>query len=180
MGKWERLEDEKSFFAKVCCKSSENVKIQTITRKVLKDASNGQKIITDKLDNHLKPTKDCALDKNAKNAMNFAMEVDFTGIVDPKSSIQCRVLFDILDLLDTLKLDCEAIITHPVMALFIWSKWQKVKKYYYFQSLCYFMFLMSYTFLLYSMFGTNLLDENGTYKNKVKRLKSCQCVQKAT
>ena len=159
MGKWEKVEDESHLYR--CCSSEENTKIQTITRKILKDASNGQKIITEKLDTHIKPNKEYCQDRNVKNAMDFAMEVDFTGIMDPNSTIQCRTLFDILDVSESLKMDIEDVITHPVMALFIWSKWQKVKKFYYFMAFCYFLFLVSFTDLLYSMFGQNFFDLSG-------------------
>ena len=159
MGKWKKLKDESNLYS--CCSNDEDTKIETISRKILKDASNGQKIIREKLDTHIRSNKAYCQDRNAKNAMDFAMEVDFSGIVDPKSTIQCRVLFDILDVSETLNMDLRDVITHPVMALFIWSKWQKVKIFYYILSFCYFLFLISYTDLLYSMFGQNVLDSSG-------------------
>ena len=47
----------------------------------------------------------------------------------------------------------EKIIKHPLIAIFIMKKWQKARIFFLIKSLIYLFFLISYSVLIYHMFG---------------------------
>jgi len=70
----------------------EEGKTRTIARKILEDAVNGNKIVKKELDDHVKELDD------KKDSVNYAVEVDFEGILCEDSYKQTMVVYDLLDL----------------------------------------------------------------------------------
>ena len=87
---------------------------------------------------------------------------------------QCRVLYDILDifnsktgLFESVKSDSlDEILTHPVIATFIWKKWQKTQWFYYFISMLFAFFLLSYSWIVYITFAKNDFNLSVTVEGK--------------
>ena len=115
------------------------------------------------------------------NAKDYHVRIDLSGILPEKTKKpvidlnpeteehemkQCQVLFDILDVgvdADVI----EDIVKHPVITTLILKKWEKTRKFYYFTTFMYFLFLLSYSMLIYDLFGPKYkgLSDNGTYYN---------------
>jgi len=126
-------------------------KKRTILRKILEDAVNGDKIIEKELDKHVFKLND------KKDSINYALEVDFEGILCEDSSKQTMVVYDLLDLRakkgsGTMK-PFTRLIRHPVIAMFIALKWEKTKSYFYAHSLVFTSFLIFYSAFIYHLFN---------------------------
>ena len=123
-------------------------KKRTILRKILEDAVNGDKIVKKELDNHISELDD------KKDSINYAVNIDFEGILCKESSKQTMVVYDLLDLRvekgsDTMQ-PFTSLIKHPVIALFIALKWKKTQWYFYAHSLIFISFLLFYSaFIIY-------------------------------
>ena len=101
---------------------------------------------------------------------------------------QCQVLFDILDVGVDADI-IEDIVKHPVITTMILKKWEKTKYFYWLTAFMYMLFLISYSFLIYDLFGDKYADEydpegkyyksvcpNATerYAEEIKNLTACQ------
>eukprot|EP00092_Neocalanus_flemingeri_P000315 GFUD01000337.1.p1 GENE.GFUD01000337.1~~GFUD01000337.1.p1 ORF type:complete len:560 (+),score=128.32 GFUD01000337.1:393-2072(+) len=140
-------------------------KKRTIARKLLEDAVNGNKIVKRELDIHVKATDD------KEDSINYALEIDFEGILSEESPKQTMVLYDLLDLrVEKRSEHNEAftnLIKHPVIASFIALKWKKTKWYFYTTSLIFMSFL-----LFYSVFIIYLFNRPEVYCSKLEKLLS--------
>jgi len=126
----------------------EEDKTRTIARKILEDAVNGNKIVKKELDDHVKELDD------KRDSINYAVEVDFEGVLCEDSYKQTMVVYDLLDLRAEKANDnmqpFTNLIKHPVIALFIARKWKKTKWYFYAHSLIFITFLVFYSsFIIY-------------------------------
>ena len=120
-------------------------KKRTILRKILEDAVNGDKIVKKELDNHISELDD------KKDSINYAVNIDFEGILCEDSSKQTMVVYDLLDLRvekgsDTMQ-PFTSLIKHPVIALFIALKWKKTQWYFYAHSLIFISCILSSSYL---------------------------------
>eukprot|EP00092_Neocalanus_flemingeri_P054453 GFUD01064123.1.p1 GENE.GFUD01064123.1~~GFUD01064123.1.p1 ORF type:complete len:560 (+),score=125.62 GFUD01064123.1:420-2099(+) len=140
-------------------------KKRTIARKLLEDAVNGNKIVKRELDIHVKATDD------KEDSINYALEIDFEGILSEESPKQTMVLYDLLDLrVEKRSEHNEAftnLIKHPVIASFIALKWKKTKWYFYTTSLIFMSFL-----LFYSAFIIYIFNRPEVYCSKLEKLLS--------
>jgi len=121
---------------------------RTIARKLLEDAVNGNKIVKKELDIHVTATDD------KEDSINYALEIDFEGILCEDSPKQTMVVYDILDLRIAKRSEnVEAftdLLKHPVIATFIAEKWKKTQWYFYTTSVIFFTFLIFYSaFIIY-------------------------------
>ena len=140
---------------------------KTVVRKLLEDSVNGNQIVSRHLDTFLKTTG------NNPDSEEFAIEVDFTGIVnfDKNSPKQFRALYDIFDIFKNGN-DYEKdypLITHPVIALFIWKKWNSTRYPFYLAFAVYSVFLIFYSLMVVGVFGhanTNITEiQSGNTSN---------------
>eukprot|EP00092_Neocalanus_flemingeri_P052399 GFUD01061240.1.p1 GENE.GFUD01061240.1~~GFUD01061240.1.p1 ORF type:complete len:560 (+),score=130.07 GFUD01061240.1:174-1853(+) len=140
-------------------------KKRTIARKLLEDAVNGNKIVKRELDIHVKATDD------KEDSINYALEIDFEGILSEESPKQTMVLYDLLDLRVEKRSEHNeaftSLIKHPVIASFIALKWKKTKWYFYTTSLIFMSFL-----LFYSVFIIYLFNRPEVYCSKLEKLLS--------
>ena len=97
-----------------------------------------------------------ALDIN-EDSINYALKVDFEGILCPYTTKQTMAVYDLLDLrIENGSENMQAftsLIKHPVIALFIALKWKKTQWYFYAQSLVFISFLLFYSSLLFYLFN---------------------------
>ena len=131
---------------------------KTVVRKLLEDSINGNQIVSRHLNTFLKTTG------NNPDSEEFAIEVDFTGIVnfDKNSPKQFRALYDIFDIFKN-GTDYERdhpLITHPVIALFIWKKWNSTRYPFYLAFAVYSVFLIFYSLMVVDVFGHAMNDTN--------------------
>lgn len=138
---------------------------RTIARKILEDAVNGNKIVKKELDNHLTELDDKI------DSVNYAVEVEFEGVFYEESDKQMMVVYDLLDLRSEKGNDnmepYTNLIKHPVIALFIASKWKKTQWYFYAHSLVFITFL-----ILYSTFIVYLFNRPEVHCSKLEKLLS--------
>merc|ERR1712013_414717 len=140
----------------------EEDKTRTIARKILEDAVNGNKIVKKELDDHVKELDD------ERDSINYAVEVDFEGVLCEESYKQTMVVYDLLDLRAEKANDnmqpFTNLIKHPVVALFIAKKWEKTKWYFYAHSLIFITFLV-----FYSLFIIYLFNRPEVYCSKLQK-----------
>ena len=101
------------------------------------------------------------------NAKDYNVKIDLEGIL-PETE-QCQVLFDILDVGVDANI-IEDIVKHPVITTMILKKWEKAKWFYFLTTFIYFLFLASYSFLIYDLFGPQAQEikkDNGHYYNEI-------------
>jgi len=126
------------------------IKKRTIARKLLEDAVNGDKIVKKELDIHVRTT-------NAnEDSLEYALEIDFEGILCEDSPKQTMVVYDLLDLRVEKNDNIRAftnLIKHPVIASFIAQKWKKTKWYFYTTSSVFISFLMFYSAFIVNLFN---------------------------
>jgi len=138
-------------------------KKRTIARKLLEDAVNGNKIVKKELDIHVRATDD------KEDSINYALEIDFEGILCEDSPKQTMVVYDLLDLrVEKRSENNEAftsLIKHPVIATFIALKWKKTRWYFYATSVIFMMFL-----IFYSAFIIYLFNRPEVYCSKLEKL----------
>merc|ERR1711970_277225 len=143
----------------------EEDKTRTIARKILEDAVNGNKIVKKELDDHVKELDD------KKDSINYAVEVDFEGILCKDSFKQTMVVYDLLDLRAEDGNDNTQpftnLIKHPVIALLIAKKWGKTRWYFYAHSLMFITFLV-----FYSSFIIYLFNRPEVYCSKLQKVLS--------
>ena len=113
-----------------------------VVKTIIKEVVNGTELIKQTLDNCITATND------KPNSLDFAINISFRELFTPRSRVQCHVFDHLLDFEGT-----REIVMHPVVATFIWAKWEKTKYYYYFQALLYLIFLSCYSVLIYQLFG---------------------------
>ena len=144
-------------------KDEQKVQPKSVIRKVLEDAVNGDKIIRNILDNQITETN------NNTDALNHLIKVDFSAILDPLSNKQTTAVFDLLDLRIERGFESREpftnLIKHPVIGLFITQKWKKTQSYFYFQSIIYICFLLSY-----SAFIINLFNRPEVYCSSIEKV----------
>ena len=133
---------------------------KTVVRKLLEDSVNGNQIVSRHLDTFLKTTG------NNPDSEEFAIEVDFTGIVnfDKNSPKQFRALYDIFDIFKNGN-DYEKdypLITHPVIALFVWKKWNSTRYPFYLAFAVYSVFLIFYSLMVVDVFSITETQSNNT------------------
>ena len=181
---------------------------KTVARTLLEDAINGHKLILKELDEYLvegpiKSEEETKKQKDAKdvtptnlNAEDYYITINLKGILPEKGATgpegkeikQCQVLFDILDVGVDADI-IEDIVKHPVITTMILKKWEKSKYFYWLTAFMYMLFLISYSLLIYDLFGDKYADEydpNGKYYNatcpdaearyaeEIKNLTACQ------
>ena len=116
--------------------------------------------------------------KTNLNAKDYHIRIDLGGILpekkqkpvidlnpetEEKEMKQCQVLFDILDVGVDADI-IEDIVKHPVITAMILKKWEKTRMFYYFTTALYALFLFSYSFLIYDLFGPNPdIEKDGVY-----------------
>ena len=88
----------------------------------------------------------------SSNSIDFAIKIDFLKLFGRKTKRQCCVIEEILDLTSNFD-SARELVKHPVIAAFIWAKWEKTKKYYYLHTLLYMAFLLFYSVMVYQLFG---------------------------
>ena len=119
-------------------------------RKLLEDTVNGDKIVEKQLD------KNVATTHPNKNSVDYSVEIDFEGIFCKDSPVQTNVVNDILKLRISHKTyyveAFNQLITHPVIATFILSKWKKTRWYFYTTSTIFILFLLFYTIFIGILF----------------------------
>ena len=97
------------------------------------------------------------------NSIDFAIKIDFLKLFGRKTKRQCCVMEEILDLSSNFD-SARELIKHPVIAAFIWAKWEKSKKYYYLHALIYMAFLLFYSVI------RNSIEETKKYGRTGKKL----------
>ena len=116
--------------------------VSTIMEKVV----NGTEVIEAGLNSCIIATTESA------NSIDFSIKIDFLKLFGRKTKRQCCVMEEILDLSSNFD-SARELIKHPVIAAFIWAKWEKSKKYYYLHALIYMAFLLFYSVMVYQLFG---------------------------
>lgn len=141
----------------------EKLEDKTVVRKLLEDAVNGNQIVSRYLDDFMTCTND------VPDREDFAIQIDFSGIVNFKNENpkQFRALFDIFDILKGSHSNEKdyPIITHPVIALFIWKKWEKTCFQFYGTFLAYLIFIIFYSSMVFDNFGTEYVNATTTITN---------------
>jgi len=130
----------------------ENGRCRMIVRKLLEDSVNGDKIVEKELDKSIKQ-----IGKN-ENTIDYGFEVDFEGIFKDGSSRQTRVVKELLDMRAVSREGEERdaynrLITHPVIAIFIYSKWKNSRWYFYLNSAIFTSFLGFYSAFIWKLFS---------------------------
>ena len=175
-------------------------KSKTVARTLLEDAINGHKLILKELDEYLVETPIKSEEETKKqevnlNAKDYSITINLKGILPKKGATgpegnkikQCQVLFDILDVGVDADI-IEDIVKHPVITTMILKKWEKTKYFYWLTAFMYALFLMSYSFLIFDLFGDNygIRTIDGAYYNEqcpnstakyadeIKNLTACQ------
>ena len=119
---------------------------------------NGNKIVRKELDMHVRATSD------TEDSIDYALQIDFEGIFSKDSPKQTMIVYDLLDFGVDKKSEHEEasmnLITHPVIATFILSKWEKSKWYFYATSAIFIIFLLLYSIFVIYLF--NQPEEFGT------------------
>ena len=116
---------------------------------------------------------------NSNIEMQSVADVDGDAHDDTK---QCKVLYDIIDIFNSkggVSDSLDEIILHPVIATFIWKKWQKTQYFYYFISFLFALFLFSYSYIIYITFGNNaqnVTETNTTFDLSKKSIQN-KCYQ---
>ena len=113
---------------------------------IMEEVVNGTEVIEAGLNSCLLATTE------SPKSIDFAIKIDFLRLFSRKTKRQCTVIDEILDMIDNF--DSAQLVKHPVIAIFIWAKWRKIKKYYYLHALLYIAFLLSYSIMVYQLFGT--------------------------
>ena len=123
-----------------------------------------KRIVKEALDKYLS-INDCDekgnkihIDPRYPDALKYSIKIDFKGIVTHSPLTchnQCRFLYDCLDLEDK----CEDLITHPVIATFIYCKWKKTRWFYFLHLFIYLLFIVVFSWLVIDMFGWYHTDE---------------------
>ena len=131
---------------------------KTVVRKLLEDSVNGNQIVSRHLDSYMTTTN------NNPDSEDFAVEINFKGIVnfERNSPKQFRALYDIFDILKK-RSHYEKeypLITHPVIALFIWKKWRKARYLFYVTFIAYLVFIGFYSWMVSVIFEKKNLCEN--------------------
>merc|ERR1711874_807993 len=130
-------------------KHDENNESVMLLKKLLVDVVNGHKIVEKILDNCVGET--C----KEEDSINFAIKIDWSGMLNREQNNQTALLFDLLNIRDKHPGSFSQLLRHPVIAAFITLKWRKSQKYFYAQSAMFLSFL-----LLYSVFIGYLFTEN--------------------
>ena len=147
---------------------------KTVVRKLLEEVVNGHKLVLKELDEYLEEDPK----GGSLNAKNYAVKINLQGILPVKEKNvakrlkseekivkQCQVLFDIFDVgVDSNTI--EDIVKHPVITAMILKKWQRTRKFYYLTTLVYLLFLLSYSILIYDLFGPLHKNERSTSDRK--------------
>ena len=114
---------------------------------IMEEVVNGTEVIEAGLNSCLLATTE------SPKSIDFAIKIDFLRLFSRKTERQCGVIDEILNMIDNF--DSAQLVKHPVIAIFIWAKWKKIKKYYYYlHALLYIAFLLSYSIMVYQLFGT--------------------------
>ena len=112
---------------------------------------NGNKIVRKELDMHVRATSD------TEDSIDYALQIDFEGIFSKDSPKQTMIVYDLLDFGVDKKSEHEEasmnLITHPVIATFILSKWEKSKWYFYATSAIFIIFLLLYSIFVIYLFN---------------------------
>ena len=133
---------------------------------------NGTEVIEKGLNSCILATTESA------HSIDFAIKIDFLKLFGRKTRRQCCVIEEILDMTSNFDSAREVVkiflkskntenefshffftssprelVKHPVIAAFIWAKWEKSKKYYYLHALLYMAFLLCYSVMVYQLFG---------------------------
>ena len=116
--------------------------VSTIMEKVV----NGTEVIEKGLNSCILATTESA------HSIDFAIKIDFLKLFGRKTRRQCCVMEEILDMTSNFD-SARELVKHPVIAAFIWAKWEKSKKYYYLHALLYMAFLLFYSVMVYQLFG---------------------------
>ena len=117
---------------------------KTVFNALLDDVVNGNKILSKCLDDLVSSSKE------NPDSEDFTLKIDFDGLIKTNTTRQCRHLFEIFNKLKSGKIpETEfAVVTHPVIALFIWKKWRKAIWFFSLNAILYGIFLSNYTWLV--------------------------------
>ena len=124
--------------------------MRTIFRKLLEDSVNGDRIVEHELDNLI--TADPRINENS---IDYSIDLNFEGIFKEESPNQTRVVNDLLDLRAEHREHWESLtrlVRHPVIAAFVIEKWRHVRWYYYWSSVLFVLFLLSFSGFTYYLF----------------------------
>ena len=83
---------EKEVTLRCCYEEPETGERKTMMRKLLKEATNGNKIVENILNSYIRPSCD------NEDSVNYNIELDFNGISDKNSNQQMICIYDLLDL----------------------------------------------------------------------------------
>lgn len=127
---------------------------RTVFYSVLKNATNGDKILLEVLDECVSATKDDESDPE------YAVEIDLSPILaGGQDTNQIDVIKDMLEFKNT---PAKEVLKHPVMETFLDLKWRNIKNLVMINFAIYFIFLVSYSFFLGNMFYRR--DKNRSLK----------------
>ena len=157
------MEDSRTACCRSCLSFKDEVKsethyMRTVFRTIIEDATNGGKIVKEALDKYLsindsdEKGNKINIDPRYPDALKYSIKIDFNGILTHSPLTchnQCRILYDCLDLEDK----CEDLITHPVIATFIYCKWKKTRWFYFLHLFIYLLFIFVFSWLVIDMFG---------------------------
>ena len=133
-------------------------KKKTVLNALLDDVVNGNKILSQCLDDLITKTTD------NPDSEHFALRINFEGFIKTNSTKQCRHLFQIFNKSKSGKIpDTDfPIVRHPVIALFIWKKWKKAIWFFLLNAVLYGIFLFNYTWIILEIFSND--KGNGNIK----------------
>ena len=110
---------------------------------ILKNAINGDKLVSKKLDDCVTANKLDTTDPD------YRLQIDFSRLTGQEGSINSDVIRDIL----SIKHDAaEKLLLHPVTETFVDLKWKSTKKYFFLNFIIYLVFLLSYSLFLGNIF----------------------------
>ena len=130
---------------------------KTVFNALLDNVVNGNQILSRCLDL-------CIDTKDTKNpdSENFTISINFEGLIKTNSTKQCHHLFEIFNKSKSAKIPEKdfPILRHPVIALFIWKKWEKAIWFFLLNAVLYGIFLSNYTWMILFIFEHDTVNGN--------------------